>query len=322
MVSIIVPVYNTKKYLSDCLDSIKNQTYRDFEVIIIDDGSTDGSSEICDDFAKIDTRFKVFHNKNMGVSASRNYGLEMAEGEYIAFCDADDAIHPDYLYELVTNIEQKEADIVICSYYYRSLKGDRHLFKRYKSGYISTNELFERIFICDDIGGFVWNKLFRKSTIGNARFDINLQICEDTFFICEIVKPKCKIYFLNKPLYYYLIRQDSATNSINSIITNNRTSKYSEVFNKILANFELTNEVKRYIKSGIFIRTVSVKCNYKIANGMDKAFIRNLNSDARKNFIPFIFCEKISFTRKIITLLDLVFNVRRFRLKYLNKHAS
>ena len=117
MISVIVPVYNVEPYLRKCLDSIVNQTYRDFEILIIDDGSTDGSGRICDEYAEKDSRIKVFHTENRGLSCARNLGLAEAKGEWIGFVDSDDWIEPDMYEVLIRRAEETGADVVECSHY-------------------------------------------------------------------------------------------------------------------------------------------------------------------------------------------------------------
>ena len=117
LISIIVPIYNVEKYLSRCINSVLSQTFPDFELLLIDDGSTDKSGYICDGYAQKDSRIKVFHIENGGVSAARNYGLDNARGEWITFVDADDWIDKDMYYKLYNEAILSEADIVICDFY-------------------------------------------------------------------------------------------------------------------------------------------------------------------------------------------------------------
>lgn len=187
MVSVIVPVFNAEIYLCSCVNSILKQTYRDFELLLIDDGSTDQSAKICDDFQNKDARIKVIHNKNHGVSYSRNTGLLLAKGKFIAFCDADDMYEKGYLQKLVDAAENQAADIVICNYSYFCQTGVKTVSNK-PSGFIEKDEIYRRIFIDNTIGGFVWNKLFRKRLIEDIKFDLNMQICEDTFFLCKALK--------------------------------------------------------------------------------------------------------------------------------------
>lgn len=208
MISVIIPVYNVKNYLEECIKSIINQTYKNFEVIIVDDGSTDGSAKICDYYANLDRRINCIHIENAGVSNARNIGINNSKGDYIAFCDSDDKYSPDFLLEMISTAERTKADIVICSYYYSNNGINRAITKQKESQFISREELFEKIFINNEIGGFVWNKIFKKSIIDNIRFDTDLKICEDTDFLCSITQKGCKMYYLSKPLYYYSVREN------------------------------------------------------------------------------------------------------------------
>ena len=116
MISIIIPIYNVEDYLNKCIDSIIYQTYSDWELILVDDGSFDSSPAICDSYATCDSRIKVIHKINEGVSKARNIGIEIAQGEYIVFCDADDYVDPNYLKQFLKN--NKNADLVITGYYF------------------------------------------------------------------------------------------------------------------------------------------------------------------------------------------------------------
>ncbi|MBR5939263.1 glycosyltransferase family 2 protein, partial [Candidatus Saccharibacteria bacterium] len=123
-VSIIVPIYNTAKYLSTCLNSIKNQSYENLEIILIDDGSSDDSGKVADDYAKKDSRFKVIHQKNAGQSAARNVGIKKATGKYLGFTDSDDQIKPDFVKSLLKLYEKNHASIAVCGHQYHRVKED------------------------------------------------------------------------------------------------------------------------------------------------------------------------------------------------------
>lgn len=117
MISIITPVYQAEKYLENLINSIINQTYHDWELLLIDDGSTDGSAEICDCYAHKDNRIRVFHKANGGVASARNQAMDMAKGDYLAFADSDDWVEPNWLEQLYTIAKEQEADIVVSDYY-------------------------------------------------------------------------------------------------------------------------------------------------------------------------------------------------------------
>mgnify|MGYP000545476786 CR=1 FL=1 len=315
MVSVIVPVYNVQEMLEECILSILNQTYEDFEIILINDGSTDSSGEICDYYKAKDSRVRVIHNHNKGVSFSRNCGLQTAKGEYIAFCDSDDTYESIFLERMVSTIEKSRAEIVICGYYCNRNGVDSKVTNINTNRLISKEELFEKIFLCNEIGGFVWNKVFKRTVIKDIKFNTNFQICEDTYFVCETLRNVDKIFYTSEPLYHYKIRNNSAVNKIDNIITNRSTSKYTEAFTHILKSCPISDQMTKYVRCGIFWLAVSVKCDYLNANKRNRQVIINLNKDCKKNFISYVSCKKININKKVITVLNWMFNLRKFKSK-------
>ena len=211
-ISIIIPVYKVEKYLARCLDSLLAQTFTDFEAILINDCSPDNSGAICDEYAKKDSRIKVIHReKNGGASAARNLGLEVSQGEYIAFVDSDDYVVPEYLETLLKVIVDTQADIVQCGYQ-EVIDGK---IKEGKEESISNIYMKEEAYGLlygdgrNDIFDFIlWNKLYKKSCIGGIRFIEGLR-CEDVIFISEAVMLIQKVCVFNQPLYYYCRHDDS-----------------------------------------------------------------------------------------------------------------
>lgn len=190
MISVIIPVYNVEQYLVQCLESIINQTYTDFEVILVDDGSIDTSPEICDTYVKTDSRVKVIHQKNTGVSAARNIGISVASGEWIAFIDSDDFVDSDYLASFGVDIYN--ADIYIQGLEYFNHRTNE-FFKQIqlKSAYITSENLVnatEENKLLEI--GFPVGKLFRKQTIleNNLKFDTQVSFHEDHIFVLDYLK--------------------------------------------------------------------------------------------------------------------------------------
>lgn len=211
MVSLILPVYNCEEYIERCINSVINQTYTNWELIVIDDGSCDRSGEICDRYVQIDSRIKVFHNKNRGVSASRNFALGEAKGEYIGFIDADDWIAEQYLELMVQHLESQNVDIIQCSYYevtdnFLSEGKGAGQFRIYNNSDGVLNILDDKIFMLS-----VWNKIFRKSIVENVRFCENLKKHEDAVFCLNAYAKAEKTYFFGEKLYYYFQRENSAS---------------------------------------------------------------------------------------------------------------
>lgn len=209
-VSIIVPIYKVEKYLEKCVDSLTNQTYKNIEIILVDDGSPDNCPLLCDDFSKLDDRIVVVHKKNGGLSSARNAGLDVCTGDYIMFIDSDDYIANNMVESLLDFNKSINADLVICDYYlvYDSkLKSQNH-FKRKKV--VTENSKFEMLYQSKyAIPTLVaWNKLYRRELFNNLRYDEG-KLHEDEFIICKILKNAKKIAYLPEKLYYYVQRDGS-----------------------------------------------------------------------------------------------------------------
>ena len=207
-VSVIVPVYNVAPYLREALDSVVGQSYHNLEIIIVDDGSTDGSSEICDEYLS-DPRVQVIHQENRGLSNARNVGLEIATGAYIAFLDSDDAFHPDFVRKMVDEIG--DADVAVCRFevHQGTLESRGQIFPRTKEGVYNREEAL-RALVDGRINVSVWNKLYRRELWREIRFPDghNYEDIHTTYRIfdcCERVK------VLDQVLYLYRNRPGSIT---------------------------------------------------------------------------------------------------------------
>lgn len=312
MISIIIPVFNAGHYFKDCIKSILDQTYTDFELILIDDGSTDASGEICDRYAQKDCRIRVLHNKNSGVSHSRNLGLARAKGEYIAFCDADDLYKRNYLMEMWNAAQCQDADIVICNYSYLH-KPQNKICER-ESGSIEKEEIYRRMFINNTIGGFVWNKFFKKETIANIQFDESMQICEDTYFVCNSLKYAKKVYYVSESLYLYRVHQNSTMHNVQNMFDENGRLKYVLVFEKILQEGTVEKQYAQYIQADECALAISVKCDY-LNSGVpvDRDIIKSLNRDILHNFFSMITCRYYSLAKKMTHIGNACFNLRKFK---------
>lgn len=218
LISIIIPVYNVENYLKKCLESIINQTYTNLEIILVDDGSTDNSGKICDEFLKKDKRVKVFHIENKGVSAARNYGFKKSSGEYIIFIDSDDVLDFNMIKILFKNIINYSAEISACGYAIFEINGNVYLKYGTKKIYnFNKKEALKSFFSETSFGVGVWNKLFKKGVISNLKFYEKLKVNEDRLFLFEAIMNSNKIIYDDQCLYKYIKRENSAT-----------TSKFSE----------------------------------------------------------------------------------------------
>lgn len=208
LISIIVPVYNVAAYLDRCLESLVNQTYQNLQIIVIDDGSTDGSNEICDKWAAKDRRIYVVHKENKGLSNARNDGLKVAEGEYIGFVDSDDYISI-FMYEyLIYAIEKYNADISICNFIEVDINRCEEIDK---NKILKIEQVLQNDSNYNKIqnmhGNYVWNKLYKKSILEHE-FE-NVQVHEDVIFNNIAFCRAKKIVYVNEILYYYYWRENS-----------------------------------------------------------------------------------------------------------------
>ena len=223
-ISIIIPVYNQEKYLEECLNSIVNQTYSNLEIIIINDGSTDSSYEICKNYAKQDDRIKLFDQSNQGVSVARNKGLKEAKGDYIMFMDPDDYLEYNTFRTLKDSI--KDEDIIIFNFY-KEFKNKHEKNNKFDIKITDINEIQESILDPNHNPnlkgiGFSWNKLIKKDFLKSKRIKFKMEnlkaLCEDCIFYYELLEKKPKVKFINKYLYHYRVLNGGATRGYNKDI--------------------------------------------------------------------------------------------------------
>lgn len=253
MISVILPVYNVEKYLRECLDCILRQTYQDFEVLLIDDGSADSSGQICDEYAAKDKRFVVIHRKNAGVSSARNLGMQKAKGEYIAFIDSDDMISDDYLEKLHQGILEGNADVCLCKFSrmrdseivveeekylkaYINDKGMDAFFESFLSHYITV--------LCENsssyLMGTVWRMLFRKSSFPYFLPE-DISISEDLIFVMRNFPVVNRINIVDEALYFYRDNNTSAMSNYRKNFLSNQHA-YLREFETILRGLDLSNK--------------------------------------------------------------------------------
>ncbi len=232
IVSIIVPIYNVEKYLERCVDSIRNQTYRNLEIILVDDGSPDNCGRMCDAFAGEDPRIRVIHKPNGGLSEARNAGLESATGEYVSFIDSDDFIHPEMIRDLYGRMQKHQADIVQCSF--RSVTEDSIVDPGPDNEKVLSNLEALRYLYTPFVVDYVMacNKLYRKALFGTIRYPIS-KIHEDEFTTYKLIFKAKRIVVTDKKYYHYYL-------SPNSIIRSSFSAKklhYAEAMEERIAFF-------------------------------------------------------------------------------------
>lgn len=207
MISVIVPVYNVEKYLHRCIDSILAQTYSDFELLLIDDGSKDSSGEICDEYTQKDTRVRVFHKENGGVSSARNMGLENAKGEYVTFCDSDDYVGEDWL-DSYREVMHANVDLAIQGYYI--IDKEKKIKKKLSQsiGYaVEEKRKLIATLMSQGVYGYLWVKLFKRQIIedNHISFDTNSTFREDEQFFSKYLEYVTSFRCIDKENYYYIL---------------------------------------------------------------------------------------------------------------------
>lgn len=216
IISVIIPVYNIEAYLASCLDSVLNQTYKNLEIILVDDGSTDSSGKICDDYAQKDSRIVVYHQENGGVSSARNHGILEATGNYVSFVDGDDIIAPEMYEVLYNNMINYSADISSCGIAQRQIDGEMTTFADNSLNTFNKEDLIKGFFDNSIIKETMYgpcHKLFRTQFLKHHTFNENYAIGEDLLFMFECIENSSKIVLDNRPMYFYLKRPGSATTS-------------------------------------------------------------------------------------------------------------
>ena len=236
VISVLIPAYNVERYLPRCLDSVLSQTFKDFEVIVIDDGSTDGTGNICDDYAEKDSRVKVYHQENKGISATRELCLQYASGEYIQFVDSDDWIDENMLGEMYAVACRDDADVVGCNFY------EEYGYHCNEVGvcYSEKNDFFKDV--VGDHWGVLWKLLMRKSVIDSngITFPRGINGGEDYVFVVQVLYFAKNVVSINRSFYHYNRMNSSSTIS---------TPSYSKVMEqveatRIVENFLTIQNVK------------------------------------------------------------------------------
>lgn len=226
-ISVIIPVYNAEKFLHKCLDSVLNQTYKDYEIILVNDGSKDNSGAICDEYAAKYDFIRAFHKENGGASSARNYGLKLAQGEYINFVDADDWMELD-MYEKLVNAAGDGVDLVMCNCKRPDGNGGYNKFTYdLPSGYYDRERILESVYPCMimqehmDFNPLIapWGKLYKRSLLvdNGIDFDETLRFCEDELFSAIVSEKMQSFYYLkDEHLYIYYYNPNSSVTSFNA----------------------------------------------------------------------------------------------------------
>lgn len=211
LISVILPIYNVELYLNECIESVIGQSYKNLEIILVDDGSTDQSPYICDEYAKIDSRIKVIHKENGGLSDARNVGIQTSSGSYIALVDSDDLIARDFIKDLYTCCKESNSMIATCLYSkFSNIEEISYSGNQFTKQILSGRELIKKIYQ-GQAGGFgfvAWNKLYDRRLFDIIQYPVG-RIYEDTFTTYKLYLNSNQIALLYKSLYFYRIRSES-----------------------------------------------------------------------------------------------------------------
>lgn len=290
LISIVVPVYNIAEYLSECIESIMSQTYRNIEIIIVDDGSTDGTSELCDELSLQDSRIVVIHQTNGGVSSARNCGIDTARGQYITFIDGDDWVEKNYIEVLYNSIKKGDADISAVGFIYQYPNGEEKILNiTEKSVLIRATEALNQV--CDPIRpwvGYACGKLVRKDILKNngIRFDTSVKICEDSLFWCTVFEQSETVVKNKEAMYNYRIRETSATRSASKSLTLMRTRISAFEKALIIAERHSGTPFQTRVQTALFSNIISYISAMFSLNQYDKDEINVIKSKLRQMKTP------------------------------------
>ncbi len=284
IISVIIPVYNTEKYLSKCLETVTNQTMTNLDILLIDDGSTDNSGKICDEWANKDTRIRVFHKKNEGIAAVRNLGLKEANGKYIAWVDSDDYVELNFLEILYNQLIDNHADMSMCNFY--GVLGEELTFdgaSRIFNAIYSPEQFMEKVYT----SGFfsvLWNKLVKREAYKNVSFPVGRRFEDSATMRC--LSNNCdKIVVCDMPLYYYRRHESSIT-------LKKRTPKEAAKF--LMENCQwIEEDIQAYCENGntkLRLKAEKYLCNaiimqYNELDKTDKKIFKKIYKRYAKNVL-------------------------------------
>ncbi len=299
LISIIVPVYNTKKYLKTCVDSILNQTYENIELILVNDGSTDDSGEYCDELAKNDARIKVLHKENGGQATARNLALSIASGDYIGFIDSDDYILPQMYQTLYDSLIKNDADISVCARYdvYEDGRKEK-AFDIDTEVVMTSEEALKRLLIYDKIDSAPWDKLYKKELFNGITFPAGY-ICEDIGVIYRLLHKANTIVHCGKCFYCYCHRVGTTSTSPFS-----QKSKGLEIYPRDVYEF-IQNEYSNLTTEAVYFYVFSLLILYDLMvyKPTDKTYMKEIQRKIRSFIFPIMKNEYLSRRAKLHAIL-------------------
>lgn len=297
-ISIIVPVYNTEKYITRCINSILEQTFENWELLLIDDGSRDSSGKICDIFQKKDSRIKVIHKKNEGVSIARNLGITLSKGNYITFIDSDDWVENDYLEIMYKMIKIMNVDILVTGCLYKEKNRVYNPFSIGKEQVYNRDDFQIEFFKQDKFMWTIYDKLYKKYLFKNHKFDIRLKIAEDMMLFWELISEAKRIGYY--PLYkYYYDKTASQT------MTSEFSSKWLhplKVKQKIYISIRKKSYKHKFLSKCVYVGEIAGLMRKLLIHNKKIYFFKMLQKRLRRNiFFAFYspFSNVLSYRQRI-----------------------
>lgn len=276
-VSVIVPIYNAEDTLKRCVDSLLAQTFKDYEIILVDDGSPDRCGAICDEYAQKDSRIKVIHKPNGGVSSARQCGIDHAQGEFTIHADPDDWVESDMLRALYDKAKETQADMVICDFYENTYKGQKYI-KQEQESFLSK-DLLKDLFL-SSLMGSTWNKLIRKRlyTDNNILFPREISFCEDKYVIAAILQHDIEVAYLPQAFYHYVreLNQKSLSRNYNEK-TYQKDLIRRELFDKLLKDGEIRQIAYDQNSFSIVSRAFHYGKDYFTSKSFKKLFYHDID---------------------------------------------
>ena len=301
LISVIIPVYKAEKYLQRCIDSILAQTYKNLEIILVDDGSPDNSGKICDEYRDKDRRIVVIHKPNGGVSSARNAGLKVATGEYIGFVDGDDYIKPEMYAVLLNNLVENDADISICGFANEVAPGKFEAYcKENVQTTLSQYEQMEcllqnKLFSCS-----CCDRIFKKELVTDVWFDENITHYEDLLYLWNVMKKSNKAVFTSEPYYYYCTNEGSASTSAFSDKQMSMIDVCETIFNEVKSSYLDLVPVarKEFVRNNLMCAAGAVRSQYD-----NKKQLQRMQKNVRDNLLPYLFCNAaLGYKRQALLL--------------------
>lgn len=311
LVSVIIPVYKVEKYLDQCVTSLVNQTYKNLEIILVDDGSPDLSGAMCDTWAEKDNRIRVIHKQNAGAAAARNTGLEIATGEYIGFVDSDDCIAPTMYEKMVAALQSSDCKMACCNFTRFSDMKEQHPQKQGYPYFLNTTQALISFFMMKDVGSAMWDKLFDEELKEDLRLPEG-EINEEYPLFIPLITKSQGVAHTGEALYYYREVATGVTASYVSTTTKDILKHFQEMQDQILVYGieKLQGYFDLFCAKTALSVAVSFAKNKEKISEENRMLYPKFKKILRKNFWRFIFSKYTSFKNKIFYILAVTNTIR------------